>query len=88
MDKKLTWFRLFNTSEVANLPYAEQEFDLQDYGPVTARLAKGQYYALVLPEEELSLPVGINGRNPFVAQNGKFGAAVDIEGFVWLGVLL
>lgn len=88
MDKKLTWFRLFNTAEVTSLPYVEQDFDLQDYGPVTARLTKGQHYALVLPEEELFLPVGVNGRNPFITPDGKFGAALDAEGYVWLGVLL
>lgn len=87
MDK-LTWFRLFDTAQVASLPYVEQEFDLQDCGPVTARLTKGQHYALVLPEEELFLPVGVNGRNPFLSHDNKFGALLDAEGYVWLGVLL
>lgn len=89
MKNTLTWFRLFDTAAVADLPYVDKTFELQGYGTTQVRLCKGvKHYALALPQEGLYLPAGLNDRVPFLTQDNKFGAVVDVQGFVCLGVQL
>lgn len=86
MENTLTWYQLFEVTEVANLPYVERTFELENYGTVTVRLCKGQLYSLVL--EGQYLPVNLNARNPFITKDGQYGAALDVNGWIWLGVQL
>lgn len=89
MKNSLTWFRLFDTDAVANLPYVEKQFKLEGYGLTTVRICKGvNHYAIALPEEGLYLPAGLNNRVPFLTRDNKFGAVVDAQGFLCLGVQL
>lgn len=86
MENTLTWYQLFEISEVANLPYVERTFELENYGTVTVRLCKGQLYALVF--EDRYLPARLNKRNPFITWDGKYGAVIDDNGWIWLGIQL
>ncbi len=86
MENTLTWYQLFEVKEVENLPYVERTFELENYGTVSVRLCKGQLYALAL--EGQYLPVNLNARNPFITKDGKYGAALDANGWIWLGVQL
>lgn len=86
MDNTLTWYKLFNASEVKNLPYIERSFELENYGTVNVRLCKATYFSLVINER--FLPVNLNGRNPFISQDGKYGAVLDENNMIWLGVQL
>lgn len=85
MDK-LTWYRVFHQSETDNLPYVEKDFDLEGYGDATVRLCRGTVPALMF-EGQYLVPE-LNGRNPFITLDGKFGATLDAQGYVWLGIKL
>lgn len=82
----MKWYKLFNVSQTANLPYVEETFKLQGVGTLTARLCKGQFYSLVLPDEGLVLSPKLNKRNPFITADGRYGAFLDAKGQIWLGV--
>lgn len=85
-NNTLTWYRLFDASEVASVPYLERNFDLEQYGPVAVRLVKGNLTALVF--DGFYLCPGINGRNPVFTRDRKLGAYLDDAGFLWFGVQL
>lgn len=80
----MNWYQLFNQAEVANLPYVQGIFALQGYGTAEVRLCRGNGFALVF--NGVYLPIGLNGRVPFVTKDGKYGAHLDADGNVWLGV--
>lgn len=82
----MNWYKLFDVGQVVNLPYVEDRFNLQGVGMLTARLCKGQFYSLVLPDKGVVLPPGLNQRNPFIAADGQYGAFLDAKGQLWLGV--
>lgn len=84
MQNTLTWYQLFDKSDVAELPYISRVFDLENYGTVEVRLCKGDLYALAF--DGYYLPVSLNDRNPFISRDGKYGAVMDRQGFIWLGV--
>lgn len=85
----LTWFKLFDTAAVSELPYTEKTFQLAGYGITKVRLCKGvNHYALCLPMEGLYLPAGLNGRIPFITHDNKFGVVLDVQGFIYLGINL
>lgn len=86
MDNTLTWYQLFEVKEVDSLPYVERVFELENYGTATVRLCKGDLYSLVF--EGRYLPARLNERNPFITQDGKYGAVIDVNGWIWLGVQL
>ncbi len=82
----MKWYKLFDISQTANLPYVEETFKLQGIGTVTARLCRGNFYLLVLPDEGRVLIPRLNNRNPFVTADGQYGALLDAKGQIWLGV--
>lgn len=86
MKNTLTWYRLFHKSEASGVPYVERKFDLEGYGDATVRLCQGSVPALVF--EGCYLVPELNGRNPFITPDGKYGAVLDAEGYLWLGVKL
>lgn len=87
MGKKLTWYRVFHEKEAETLAYLEQEFDLEGYGPATVRLVRTQS-GPALAFDGYFLPPELNSRNPFLTHDGKYGAVLDAEGYLWLGVKL
>ena len=82
----MKWYQLFNRAEVANLPYVQGTFALQGYGTAEVRLCRGNTLSLVF--NGVYLPTSLNGRVPFVTKDGKYGAYLDANGNVWLGVAL
>ena len=82
----MNWYQLFNQAEVANLPYVQGTFTLQGYGTADVRLCRGNTLSLVF--NGVYIPTRLNGRVPFVTKDGKYGAYLDANGNVWLGVAL
>ena len=85
-ENTLTWYRLYDKYERAEVPYLEQTFFLQEVGNVSVRLCRGNMPALAA--EGRYLVPNLNGRNPFITQDGKYGAYLDQAGQLWLGVQL
>lgn len=86
MKNTLTWYALFQLEDVANVPDMTRRFELEKYGTATVRLCKGDLYSLVFAGRYL--PVRLNERNPFITQDGKYGAVVDESGRICLGIQL
>ena len=86
IENTLTWYKLFKTDDLIALPYIESSFELENYGAATVRFCKGNLYSLVFNGRYL--PCKLNNRNPFITEDGKYGAYLSNDGSVWLGVQL
>ena len=84
MNELFDWYKIISIEdfEKNGTPSMDISADTQERGRLDISVYKGVFYALVY--DGVYLPVGLNGRNPFI-KNGY--AAYSDGSYLWIGFL-